>query len=183
MTLNKWLHLALDPEQQREADTSLSRMSGVSCSFFPSPTQNLPMCLSAKDRKAPVVFHHWLCYEYIKQILSALVSQFCLQLLVSQEGHSCKAVEDLINGKYHFVYNHLSALVLSFDDYYTELSFVMGRLWHLILTSVIFYFVLWVSWCGYEIDYVDFKWFDIYNCPEYTRKHRTNFIKCGDADK
>lgn len=31
--------------------------------------------------------------------------------------------------------------------------------------------------------YLDFKLFDIYNCPEYTCKHRTNFIKCGDPGK
>lgn len=45
-----------------------------------------------------------------------------------QEGHSYKAVEDLINGKHYFVYKHLSVLVLSFDDYYTELNFVMRGL-------------------------------------------------------
>lgn len=49
-----------------------------------------------------------------------------------QEGHSYKAVEGLINGKHYFVYKRLSALMLSFDDYYTELSFVMRRLWHII---------------------------------------------------
>lgn len=85
------------------------------------------MCLSVKDRKAPVNFYYYVM-NVLKKILSALLSHFCLQLLVSQEGHSYNAVEDLINGKHYFVNNHLSALVLSFDDYYAKLSFVMRRL-------------------------------------------------------
>lgn len=62
--------------RERQTLSSAEWAKLLAHSFLPSPIQILPRCFSVKDRKAPFIVCHWVFYEYIKKMLSAL-SQFC----------------------------------------------------------------------------------------------------------
>lgn len=68
VTLNRRLHLVLDPGHYRGEDTFLWRTSKALCLFLPSLIHTFPRCFSVKARKAPFIVTD--CFMNILKICS-----------------------------------------------------------------------------------------------------------------